>query len=170
MLGLVAHNAVVTSAIFAPHPDLIVPQEPGTEKPDTECKSDDADESEPIPSGDICNRGDLPHTAFVWILNIYCSPVFVFLNRSFKNRPHGGSALRWLHRRHQSVRQREEILSAFNPTDCLKKSSVLKTDDSTSITLLYVFNRRGQRRLQLLLRLPINFWRVLWEEEAGIVA
>uniref|UniRef100_A0A8C1AD95 WD repeat-containing protein 44 n=2 Tax=Cyprinus carpio TaxID=7962 RepID=A0A8C1AD95_CYPCA len=32
--GIKAHNAVVTSAIFAPHPDLIVPQEAGTEKPD----------------------------------------------------------------------------------------------------------------------------------------
>ncbi|XP_053473453.1 WD repeat-containing protein 44 isoform X3 [Ictalurus furcatus] len=49
--GIKAHNAVVTSAIFAPHPDLIVPQEPGAEKPDTECKSDVTDESEPIPSG-----------------------------------------------------------------------------------------------------------------------
>ncbi|XP_027015341.2 WD repeat-containing protein 44 [Tachysurus fulvidraco] len=49
--GIKAHNAVVTSAIFAPHPDLIVPPEPGAEKPDPECKSDVSDDSEPIPSG-----------------------------------------------------------------------------------------------------------------------
>ncbi|XP_061658284.1 WD repeat-containing protein 44 isoform X2 [Syngnathoides biaculeatus] len=48
--GIKAHNAVVTSAIFAPHPGLIVPQEVGTEKPDAECKSLDS-ESETIPSG-----------------------------------------------------------------------------------------------------------------------
>ncbi|XP_036420626.1 WD repeat-containing protein 44 [Colossoma macropomum] len=49
--GLKAHNAVVTSAIFAPHPGLIVPQEAGQEKPDAECKSDNTDDSETIPSG-----------------------------------------------------------------------------------------------------------------------
>ncbi|XP_059406450.1 WD repeat-containing protein 44-like [Carassius carassius] len=49
--GIKAHNAVVTSAIFAPHPDLIVPQEAGTEKPDTDFKSDSTDDSETIPSG-----------------------------------------------------------------------------------------------------------------------
>uniref|UniRef100_A0A8C2DXM1 WD repeat-containing protein 44 n=1 Tax=Cyprinus carpio TaxID=7962 RepID=A0A8C2DXM1_CYPCA len=49
--GIKAHNAVVTSAIFAPHPDLIVPQEAGTEKPDPDCKSDSTDDSETIPSG-----------------------------------------------------------------------------------------------------------------------
>lgn len=48
---LLAHNAVVTSAIFAPHPSLIVPQETGTEKPDAECKSLDSTDSETIPSG-----------------------------------------------------------------------------------------------------------------------
>uniref|UniRef100_A0A6Q2X825 WD repeat-containing protein 44 n=1 Tax=Esox lucius TaxID=8010 RepID=A0A6Q2X825_ESOLU len=32
--GIKAHNAVVTSAIFAPHPSLIVPQEAGAEKTD----------------------------------------------------------------------------------------------------------------------------------------
>ncbi|XP_062844746.1 WD repeat-containing protein 44 [Trichomycterus rosablanca] len=49
--GIKAHNAVVTSAIFAPHPDLIAPQEAGSEKSDTECKNDSTDDSEPIPSG-----------------------------------------------------------------------------------------------------------------------
>ncbi|KAM3869217.1 WD repeat-containing protein 44 [Diretmus argenteus] len=49
--GIKAHNAVVTSAVFAPHPGLIVPQEAGTEKPDAECKSLDSTDSETIPSG-----------------------------------------------------------------------------------------------------------------------
>lgn len=49
--GIKAHNAVVTSAIFAPHPGLIVPQEAGAEKPEAECKSMDSTDSETIPSG-----------------------------------------------------------------------------------------------------------------------
>ncbi|XP_041865310.1 WD repeat-containing protein 44 [Melanotaenia boesemani] len=49
--GIKAHNAVVTSAIFAPHPGLIVPQETGTEKPEADRKSLDSTESETIPSG-----------------------------------------------------------------------------------------------------------------------
>uniref|UniRef100_A0A3Q3XG39 WD repeat-containing protein 44 n=1 Tax=Mola mola TaxID=94237 RepID=A0A3Q3XG39_MOLML len=49
--GIKAHNAVVTSAIFAPHPSLIVPQETGAEKPEAECKSLDSTDSETIPSG-----------------------------------------------------------------------------------------------------------------------
>uniref|UniRef100_A0A8C7I0A3 WD repeat-containing protein 44 n=1 Tax=Oncorhynchus kisutch TaxID=8019 RepID=A0A8C7I0A3_ONCKI len=51
--GIKAHNAVVTSAIFAPHPNLIVPQEVGAEKAgaDAECKSLDSTDSETIPSG-----------------------------------------------------------------------------------------------------------------------
>ncbi|XP_019941160.2 WD repeat-containing protein 44 isoform X2 [Paralichthys olivaceus] len=49
--GIKAHNAVVTSAIFAPHPGLIVPQETVAEKPEAECKSLDSEDSETIPSG-----------------------------------------------------------------------------------------------------------------------
>uniref|UniRef100_UPI0037E8D25C WD repeat-containing protein 44 isoform X3 n=1 Tax=Semicossyphus pulcher TaxID=241346 RepID=UPI0037E8D25C len=49
--GIKAHNAVVTSAIFAPHPGLIVPQETGADKPEAECKSLDSTDSETIPSG-----------------------------------------------------------------------------------------------------------------------
>lgn len=49
--GIKAHNAVVTSAVFAPHPALIVPQETGAEKPEAECKSLDSTDSETIPSG-----------------------------------------------------------------------------------------------------------------------
>ncbi|KAM9332445.1 LOW QUALITY PROTEIN: WD repeat-containing protein 44 [Pholidichthys leucotaenia] len=46
-----AHNAVVTSAVFAPHPSLIIPQEMGAEKSEAECKSLDSTDSETIPSG-----------------------------------------------------------------------------------------------------------------------
>ncbi|XP_017287477.1 WD repeat-containing protein 44 isoform X2 [Kryptolebias marmoratus] len=49
--GIKAHNAVVTSAIFAPHPGLIVPQETGAEKPEADRKSLDSTDSETIPSG-----------------------------------------------------------------------------------------------------------------------
>ncbi|KAJ4930034.1 hypothetical protein JOQ06_019050 [Pogonophryne albipinna] len=49
--GIKAHNAVVTSAVFAPHPGLIVPPEPGADKPEAECKSLDSTDSETIPSG-----------------------------------------------------------------------------------------------------------------------
>ncbi|XP_007563306.1 WD repeat-containing protein 44 [Poecilia formosa] len=49
--GIKAHNAVVTSAVFAPHPDLIVPQETLAEKPEADRKSLDSTDSETIPSG-----------------------------------------------------------------------------------------------------------------------
>lgn len=49
--GIKAHNAVVTSAVFAPHPALIVPQENAADKPEAECKSLDSTDSETIPSG-----------------------------------------------------------------------------------------------------------------------
>ncbi|CAJ1064077.1 WD repeat-containing protein 44 isoform X2 [Xyrichtys novacula] len=51
--GIKAHNAVVTSAVFAPQPGLIVPQETGAEKPEAECKSLDSTDSETIPSGEF---------------------------------------------------------------------------------------------------------------------
>uniref|UniRef100_A0A3B5LMX3 WD repeat-containing protein 44 n=1 Tax=Xiphophorus couchianus TaxID=32473 RepID=A0A3B5LMX3_9TELE len=46
----IKHNAVVTSAVFAPHPDLIVPQETLAEKPEADRKSLDSTDSETIPS------------------------------------------------------------------------------------------------------------------------
>lgn len=49
--GIKAHNAVVTSAVFAPHPDLIVPQETSAEKPEADRTSLDSTDSETIPSG-----------------------------------------------------------------------------------------------------------------------
>ena len=51
--GIKAHNALVTSAIFAPHPGLIVPQETRAEKSEAECKSMGSDDSETVPSGTL---------------------------------------------------------------------------------------------------------------------
>nr|XP_048719467.1 WD repeat-containing protein 44 isoform X3 [Caretta caretta] len=48
--GIKAHNAVVTSAIFAPNPSLMVSLET-SEKQDTESKGDDPEASDTIPSG-----------------------------------------------------------------------------------------------------------------------
>uniref|UniRef100_A0A665U281 WD repeat-containing protein 44 n=1 Tax=Echeneis naucrates TaxID=173247 RepID=A0A665U281_ECHNA len=63
--GIKAHNAVVTSAIFAPHPGLIVPQETGAEKPEAECKSLDSTDSETIPS-------DLMKPSCDTAIKLYC--------------------------------------------------------------------------------------------------
>ncbi|XP_059911667.1 WD repeat-containing protein 44 isoform X1 [Gadus macrocephalus] len=49
--GIKAHNAVVTSAVFAPHPALIVPPETPTETPEAESQDLDDTHSETIPSG-----------------------------------------------------------------------------------------------------------------------
>ncbi|XP_061092392.1 WD repeat-containing protein 44 [Conger conger] len=50
--GIKAHNAVVTSAIFAPNPSLIVsPEASSVEKPEAEIKSTDPADGETIPSG-----------------------------------------------------------------------------------------------------------------------
>ena len=46
--GIKAHNALVTSAIFASHPDLIVPQETKAEKPEAESKSMASEDSETL--------------------------------------------------------------------------------------------------------------------------
>lgn len=67
-----AHNAVVTSAVFAPHPSLIVPQDTGAEKPEEECKSLDSTDSETIPSG----------TRHSQTLNDYSAVFFGALNLS----------------------------------------------------------------------------------------
>ncbi|KAJ3589528.1 hypothetical protein NHX12_010373 [Muraenolepis orangiensis] len=49
--GIKAHNAVVTSAVFAPQPSLIVPPETPTETPEAEAEDLDDTHSETIPSG-----------------------------------------------------------------------------------------------------------------------
>ncbi|XP_066496173.1 WD repeat-containing protein 44 [Tiliqua scincoides] len=48
--GVKAHNAVVTSAIFAPNPNLMVALET-SEKPEPETKGEDSEAADPIPSG-----------------------------------------------------------------------------------------------------------------------
>ncbi|XP_038271975.1 WD repeat-containing protein 44 isoform X2 [Dermochelys coriacea] len=48
--GIKAHNAVVTSAIFAPNPSLMISLET-SEKQETESKGDDPEASDTIPSG-----------------------------------------------------------------------------------------------------------------------
>ncbi|XP_048369776.1 WD repeat-containing protein 44-like, partial [Sphaerodactylus townsendi] len=48
--GVKAHNAVVTSAIFAPNPSLMVSAET-SEKQESESKSDDLEAADTIPSG-----------------------------------------------------------------------------------------------------------------------
>ncbi|XP_062819985.1 WD repeat-containing protein 44 isoform X2 [Anolis carolinensis] len=48
--GVKAHNAVVTSAIFAPNPSLMVSSET-SEKPEPDAKSEDSESGDPIPSG-----------------------------------------------------------------------------------------------------------------------
>ncbi|XP_062997921.1 WD repeat-containing protein 44 [Elgaria multicarinata webbii] len=48
--GVKAHNAVVTSAIFAPNPSLMVSSET-SEKQEPESKGEDSESADPIPSG-----------------------------------------------------------------------------------------------------------------------
>lgn len=58
-----AHNAVVTSAIFAPNPGLMVSLDT-SEKQETESKGEDSETSDTIPSG-RCLRWALLNT-MVW--------------------------------------------------------------------------------------------------------
>lgn len=111
---LLAHNAVVTSAIFAPHPSLIVPQETGAEKPEAECKSLDSTDSETIPSGMFAST----HS---WVdfmtsrLSFLCFTMWLSCPlRSPKDRSHRGTTLRWLHWSHQSVHQCKKVLSTWD--------------------------------------------------------
>ncbi|XP_061104154.1 WD repeat-containing protein 44-like isoform X2 [Conger conger] len=73
--GIKAHNAVVTSAIFAPNPSAIVPSEAGLEKLDAECKSTDSADSDTIPSGAL--KSD--HTE-VLISADFTGAIKVFIN------------------------------------------------------------------------------------------
>lgn len=74
---LTAHNAVVTSAVFAPHPSLIVPQEAGAEKPEADSKSLDSTDSETIPSGRHCFLQS-------WTLLLLLETVVYFLSGALK--------------------------------------------------------------------------------------
>ncbi|MBN3301249.1 WDR44 protein, partial [Amia calva] len=74
--GIKAHNAVVTSAIFAPNPGLIVSPEAASEKPEGECKSPESTESENIPSGAL----KTDHTE-VLLSADFTGAIKVFVNR-----------------------------------------------------------------------------------------
>lgn len=83
---------MVTSAVFAPHPDLIVPQETLAEKPEADRHSLDSTDSETIPSG----SSSLCHL-LTSVLNedrCFSAVDFCFLCRSPENGSHRSSALR----------------------------------------------------------------------------
>lgn len=96
LTSVAAHNAVVTSAVFAPHPSLIVPQDIGAEKPEEECKSLDSTDSETIPSGtrhsQLCDSSQL--------CLFECFKCVAYHFRSPKDRPHRGTTLCRLHWSH----------------------------------------------------------------------
>ncbi|XP_075692081.1 WD repeat-containing protein 44 isoform X2 [Rhinoderma darwinii] len=74
--GIKAHNAVVTSAIFAPHPHLMVPPDASTDKPDTDQKAEKGESSDNIPSGAL--KSD--HTE-VLLSADFTGAIKVFINR-----------------------------------------------------------------------------------------
>ncbi|XP_034297565.1 WD repeat-containing protein 44 [Pantherophis guttatus] len=73
--GVKAHNAVVTSAIFAPNPGLMVSSETA-EKPPGETKSEDSEAADPIPSGAL--KAD--HTE-VLLSADFTGAIKVFINK-----------------------------------------------------------------------------------------
>uniref|UniRef100_F6XPX1 WD repeat-containing protein 44 n=1 Tax=Ornithorhynchus anatinus TaxID=9258 RepID=F6XPX1_ORNAN len=74
--GIKAHNAVVTSAIFAPNPSLMVSLEMQPEKQDTDEQGEDSAEPEPIPSGAL----KTDHTE-VLLSADFTGAIKVFVNR-----------------------------------------------------------------------------------------
>nr|XP_015207313.1 PREDICTED: WD repeat-containing protein 44 isoform X1 [Lepisosteus oculatus] len=74
--GIKAHNAVVTSAIFAPNPSLIVSPDVATERPEGECKNAETAENESIPSGAL----KTDHTE-VLLSADFTGAIKVFVNR-----------------------------------------------------------------------------------------
>ncbi|MGH0130439.1 UNVERIFIED_CONTAM: hypothetical protein FKN15_001651 [Acipenser sinensis] len=77
--GIKAHNAVVTSAIFAPNPSLIVSAEPAVDKPEEEGKSPEVPSEESLPSGAL--KSD--HTE-VLLSADFTGAIKVFINRKKK--------------------------------------------------------------------------------------
>ncbi|XP_041076283.1 WD repeat-containing protein 44-like [Polyodon spathula] len=77
--GIKAHNAVVTSAIFAPNPSLIMSAEPAVDKPEEEGKSPDAPREESLPSGAL----KTDHTE-VLLSADFTGAIKVFVNRKKK--------------------------------------------------------------------------------------
>ncbi|XP_030064837.1 WD repeat-containing protein 44 isoform X1 [Microcaecilia unicolor] len=74
--GIKAHNAVVTSAIFAPNPSLMVSLEIPSERPEADHKGDDTESSDTIPSGAL--KSD--HTE-VLLSADFTGAIKVFMNR-----------------------------------------------------------------------------------------
>ncbi|XP_038604193.1 WD repeat-containing protein 44 [Tachyglossus aculeatus] len=74
--GIKAHNAVVTSAIFAPNPSLMVTLEMHPEKQDPDEQGEDLAEPEPIPSGAL----KTDHTE-VLLSADFTGAIKVFVNR-----------------------------------------------------------------------------------------
>ncbi|XP_077141478.1 WD repeat-containing protein 44 [Ranitomeya variabilis] len=74
--GIKAHNAVVTSAIFAPHPNLMVPPDASTDRQDTDQKAEQGESIDNIPSGAL--KSD--HTE-VLLSADFTGAIKVFINR-----------------------------------------------------------------------------------------
>ncbi|KAM5146967.1 WD repeat-containing protein 44 [Mantella aurantiaca] len=74
--GIKAHNAVVTSAIFAPNPSLIISPEATSERQDTDHKGEQGDSAENIPSGAL--KSD--HTE-VLLSADFTGAIKVFINK-----------------------------------------------------------------------------------------
>ncbi|KAM4019756.1 WD repeat-containing protein 44 [Anomaloglossus baeobatrachus] len=74
--GIKAHNAVVTSAIFAPHPNLMVPPDASTDRQDTDQKGEAGESIDNIPSGAL--KSD--HTE-VLLSADFTGAIKVFINR-----------------------------------------------------------------------------------------
>uniref|UniRef100_A0A8D2L924 WD repeat-containing protein 44 n=1 Tax=Varanus komodoensis TaxID=61221 RepID=A0A8D2L924_VARKO len=72
--GVKAHNAVVTSAIFAPNPNLMVSEILEKQEPDS--KGEDAESSDPIPSGAL----KMAHTE-VLLSADFTGAIKVFINK-----------------------------------------------------------------------------------------
>ncbi|XP_066437962.1 WD repeat-containing protein 44 [Eleutherodactylus coqui] len=74
--GIKAHNAVVTSAIFAPHPNLMVPPDAAADRQDTDQKGEQGESVDNIPSGAL--KSD--HTE-VLLSADFTGAIKVFINR-----------------------------------------------------------------------------------------
>ncbi|XP_041111431.1 WD repeat-containing protein 44-like isoform X2 [Polyodon spathula] len=77
--GIKAHNAVVTSAVFAPNPSLIVSAEPAVDKPEEEGKSPEDPSEESLPSGAL--KTDYTE---VLLSADFTGAIKVFINRKKK--------------------------------------------------------------------------------------
>ncbi|XP_040262035.1 WD repeat-containing protein 44 [Bufo bufo] len=74
--GIKAHNAVVTSAIFAPHPNLIVPPDASTDRQDADQKGEQGESVDNIPSGAL-----KPDHTEVLLSADFTGAIKVFVNR-----------------------------------------------------------------------------------------